>query len=120
MDYSLCDQTVTVYRMENGQLQRLVVEGCYYDFEDSLTIDAKGCRPERRFVLIMPGSCQRVFPGDRIYPGVGPEQVDWHSFVPATVPGLGVAQYTRACWWGGDICHVEAGKKSIPVYRAEG
>lgn len=111
LDYSLCDQTVTVYRMENGQLQRQVIDGCHYAWEDVLSQELPGQRLDRRFLLIVPGNVQRVFPGDRIYHGVGPEEVDWKVFLPVNVPALGEVQYARACWWGGDICHVEAGRK---------
>lgn len=111
LDYSLCDKTVTVYRMENGKLQRLVVEGCYYVWQVGQETDALGTRQITRFLLIMPGSCQRVFPGDRIYDGVGPEEVDWPTFLPTNVPGLSQVAYTRPTWWAGSICHVEAGRK---------
>ena len=111
LDYSLCHQTVTIYRMEGNALHRLVVDGCYYVWEDVLSQEVPGGQPERKFLLIMPGNVQRVFVGDRILLGVGPENVDWQSFLPVNVPSLSVAEYVRACWWGGDVCHVEAGKK---------
>lgn len=111
LDYSLCDRTVTVYRVGNGKLQRLVVEGCYYVYEDVELCDVLGKRMERRFLLIMPGSCQRVFRGDRIYDGIGPEAVNWQEFIPAKVAGLSEVAYVRPSFWGGDVCHVEAGRK---------
>ena len=111
LDYTLCDRTVTVYRMGNGKLQRLVVEGCYYVYEDVELCDVLGQRMERRFLLIMPGSCQRVFRGDRIYDGIGPEAVNWREFIPAKVAGLSEVAYVRPSFWGGDVCHVEAGRK---------
>lgn len=111
LDYSLCSQRVTIYRMKEGSLQRMVAEGCHYSYEDILTQDTAGERLERRFLLVMPGAQQRVFAGDRIYDGIGPEQVDWENFLPALVPGLSIAQYARAYRWQGDICHCEAGRK---------
>lgn len=111
LDYSLCRQTVTVYRLEGDTLCRTVVDGCLYDYEDLLTQDASGCRMERRFLLVMPGSVQRVFPGDRVYDGIGPEEVDWSRFLPVNVPGLAVAEYAHVCRWGGEVCHTEAGRK---------
>ena len=111
VDYSLCNRTVTVYRNTNGSLQRLVVEGCHYVWEDVTVTDVAGTRFERRFLLIMPGSCQRVFPGDRIYDGIGPEEVNWREFIPVKVAGLSETAYVRPRWWGGEICHVEAGRK---------
>ena len=103
LDYSLCDQTVTVYRMENGQLQRQVVDSCYYVWQVGQETDALGTRQVTRFLLIMPGECLRVFPGDRIYDGVGPEIVN--------VTGLSQVAYVRPTWWAGRVCHVEAGRK---------
>lgn len=111
LDYSFCDRTVTVYRMENGGLQRLVVPGCYYVWQVVQQVDAQGPRQETRFLLIMPGSCQRVFVGDRIYDGVGPETVDWDTFLPVCVAGLSQVAYVRPTWWGSTVCHVEAGRK---------
>ena len=113
LDYSLCDRTVTVYRKEGGTVCRTVVEGCYLEPTRRRTVDALGRREEQAFLLIMPGAPQRVFPGDRIYGGIGP-QIDpgqWDTFVPAKVPGLGVAAYATPFFWEGRLCHVEAGRK---------
>ena len=30
LSYRFCDRTVTVYRLENGVVQRQVIENCYY------------------------------------------------------------------------------------------
>lgn len=111
LDYSLCDKTVTIYRRENGKLQRQVVENCYYLWQQDQETDALGTRQVTRFLLIIPGENQRIFVGDRVYDGVGPEEVDWASFLPVTVPGLGEVAYVRPCWWGSRVCHFEAGRK---------
>ena len=111
VDYGLCGQKVTIYRMGEGGLQRQVAEGCFYAYEDILIRGVAGERLERKFLLVMPGAEQRVFPGDRIYDGIGPEQVDWEQFLPACVPGLSEAQYARAYSLNGQICHWEAGRK---------
>lgn len=110
-DYSLCENTVTVYRMENAQLQRLVIPGCHYSWENVLVTDGLGQRMERKFLLIVPAGVQQVFPGDRIYDGIGPEEVEWDRFIPVNVPGLSVAEYVRICRWEDEICHIEAGRK---------
>jgi hypothetical protein len=110
--YSLCDQTVTVYRLTDGDVQRQVLEGCFYRWEDGLQEDAAGVHHSRRFLLIQPGDTQRVQPGDRIFPGVGPE-VDagaWARFIPALVPGLGEAAYAVPRFFGGELVHTEAGR----------
>lgn len=107
LDYGLCTQTVTVYHREGEMLQRLVVEGCHYAYEDCL--DEHGF--VRKFLLVMPGPCQRVFAGDRIYDGIGPEEVDWEEFIPVKVAGLGEAAYVRPWFYGGTMQHLEAGRK---------
>ncbi len=113
IDYSLCDRTVTVYRFDRGKLWREVIEGCYYVHELVERTDVLGRRWERRFLLIMPGSCQRIWVGDRVYDGVGPEiaDIDWDTFTPVRVDGLGEVAYVRSSWWGGEVCHMEAGRK---------
>ena len=111
LDYGFCDRVVTVYRMERGKLQRYVAENCYYVWQDQQVQDVNGTHVERKFLLIMPGEDQRVFAGDRIYDGVGPKDVDWPRFLPELVPGLSQVEYVRPWYWGGGICHVEAGRK---------
>ena len=113
LDYSLCDRTVTVYRLQAGQVLRTVVEGCFYRWQTALRTDALGRREETVFLLVMPGDTQRVFPGDRIYPGIGPEvsAQDWPRWLPVNVPGLAEAEYVSPHFWEGRLCHVEAGRK---------
>ena len=104
--YPLCDRTVTVYRNENGQVNRRVLTGCFYRYEDVLTED----RFTRKFLLIRPGA-EAFRPGDRIFEGIGPEQVDWERFLPVAVPGLSEAAYATPWHWQGEIAHWEAGRK---------
>ena len=113
IDYRFCDRPVTVYRKEQGKLYRLVVENCYYNWQMTECNDVQGRRVERLFLLVMPGSCQQVFPGDLIYDGVGPEveDIDWARFVPAAVEGLSQVGYLRPWFWDGTMAHLEAGRK---------
>lgn len=113
LDYSLCDQTVTVYHRQGLQILRQVVEGCYLQQQVSRREDTLGAREEHSFLLVMPGDAQRVFPGDRIYAGIGPEigSEDWAGFLPVKVPGLYEAAYAAPFYWDGVMCHVEAGRK---------
>ena len=111
LDYSLCDRVVTVYHREEGVVTRQVLEGCCYLWQQAEETDTLGTRQETRFLLILPGDSQRICVGDRVYDGVGPEEVDWSAFIPARVPGLAQAAYVRPCWWGSRICHYEAGRK---------
>lgn len=112
-DYSLCNQTVTIYHPEAGRILRQVVAGCYLHWQQKRQRDALGEQLQAPFLLVMPGGAQRVFLGDRVMAGVGPEITpqQWGSFLPATVPGLGEVHYVSPYFWEGKLCHVEAGQK---------
>lgn len=111
--YPLCRSTVTVYRLEKGQVHRQVEEGCFFQWQDRLTEDVRGSHWDRTFYLVMPGSHQRVFPGDRVMAGEGPAVTPeaWDGFVPAAVEGLCQVQYACPHYWRGKLCHTEAGRK---------
>ena len=103
--YPMCNQTVTLYRRVGDTVQRRVLHGCFYRYEDRLSQD----RFVRRFTLICPG-IQDVLPGDRVFDGIGPEQVDWESFLPVNVPGLAEAAFAGPWHLGGKVVHWEAGR----------
>ena len=113
LDYSLCQQTVTIYRRQADAIVRQVVDGCFFRLEHQQKLDTLGCHREKPFLLIMPGDAQCVFPGDRVMEGVGPEvsPEEWSRFVPALVEGLAQISYATPFCWEGRICHVEAGGK---------
>ena len=104
--YPLCRQTVTVYRPG----LRRVLEGCFYRYEDALTEGELGPRLERKFLLIRPGAAD-IRPGDRVYDGVGPENVDWERFIPVQEAGLSQVEYATPWRLDGEITHWEAGRK---------
>ena len=109
-DYGLCDQTVTLYRRRGGSISRQVVDNACYSYQVRQVTDQLGTRQETVFKLIIPGDAE-LQPGDRVMAGIGPEQVDWNSFLPVTVPGLGQVAYVSPCYWQGVIFHTEAGRK---------
>lgn len=114
MDYSLCCQTVTVYRKEGDAVYRQVVDTCYLQIEDVQKEHLAGGVAERKFLLIMPCQQQLVLPGDRIFHGIGPEVgiEQWPMFIPATVAELVEAEYVKPFYWEGQLCHVEAGRRA--------
>lgn len=113
LDYSLCDSTVTIYRKKDDQVLRLVAGGCFFLIQQEQEIQASGCETQTLCFLVMPGDTQLVFPGDRVYDGIGPQITaeEWNSFVPETVPGLAQISYVKPWYYAGKLCHVEAGRK---------
>ena len=111
LDYSLCNQTVTLYRMENGTVRRQVVENALYRWRLEQVTDELGTRQETKFSLILAGQ-HMLQPGDRVYDGTGPAITleQWPGFLPVTVPGLSQVRYVKPCYWQGELCHTEAGR----------
>lgn len=114
LDYSKCNQTVTIYHQTApGSYTRTVVErGAFLDFKKTRNMDKIGSHEGNSFLLVAPCSAQCVFVGDKVLLGEGPEittREAWASFIPAKVPGLVVVQYVAPKYWNGKMVHVEAG-----------
>lgn len=113
MDYPLCHQTVTLYRIGNGGVTRQVINGCYYEKSRVLEVRDLGLQQETKFLLILPGQLQQVFVGDKVYFGIGPEiKVEqWARFSSATDAKVGEVAYATPYFRNGRLCHTEAGRK---------
>lgn len=113
LDYGMCCQTVTVYRRTPQEILRFVLPGCFLQWQQEQSFERLGQQQERKFLLIQPGKEQLVFPGDRIFEGVGPQITpeQWAAFVPERVAGLGQVVYAVPYRWQGVFCHTEAGRK---------
>lgn len=112
VDYSLCNQTVTVYHKDGDAITRTVHDRAFLDFRKTHTTDKTGSREANSFLLVIPGDTQAVFVGDKVVLGVGPEVVsreDWVALVPVKVPGLVVVSYVDTKYWHGKLVHTEAG-----------
>lgn len=108
----LCKQTVTVYRKEGEEYIRKVYDKAFLDYKKTQTVDKTGSKDANSFLLVIPGSTQAVFTGDRVILGVGPEitnREDWASFIPSKVNGLVVVSYVDPKYWNGELVHTEAG-----------
>ena len=111
LDYSLCKQTVTVYRKTGGEILRKLAENCYLSSKCRIATESYGKSMEKKFQLIIPAGEICPEPGDRIYDGIGPEEVDWDRFLPALVPKLYEISFVNPCCWEGKVVHWEAGHR---------
>jgi len=136
VDYSLCNQTVTLYHadLKNGfQCTRTLFRGAFFDAKKVQTVDKIGRQETNSFLLVLPsgwdgrpvwvdmaaaqplGTDQPVFSlaaGDKVFLGDGPEisdLTDWGKFIPASVPGLVVVKDVDVKYWNAAVCHIEAG-----------
>ncbi len=111
LDYSLCCQTVTLYRRQGDRVDRTVVENAFYQWRVRQEKTPEGQTHQVDFLLILPGEEHSVLPGDRVIGGIGPELTarEWPGFLPVKVPGLAEVSYVKPCFWEGALCHTEAG-----------
>lgn len=112
VDYSKCNQTVTVYHRDAEGYVRTVHRRAFLDFKKTVNVDKTGSKEANSFLLVIPCGVQAVFPGDKIVLGEGPEvssREEWAALIPAKVPGLVVAAYADPKYWEGRLVHVEAG-----------
>ena len=112
VDYRLCNQTVTVYHRDGENYTQTVHKQAFLDFKKTQTVDRVGAHEAISFLLVIPGSTQAVFPGDKVLQGVGPTVADresWADMIPTKVLGLCVVQYVDCKYWAGRMVHTEAG-----------
>lgn len=106
MDYGLCNRVVTIYRNAGGVVSRQVAEKAWLFTEMGFV--GRDREPVRKFLLILPGEGTPLFPGDRVYDGIGPEEVDWQTFLPINHPFLVEVGRVREFRMDGKILHREA------------
>lgn len=112
VDYRMCNQTVTVYHKDGDTITRTVHGNAFFDFKKTRNVDKTGSREVNAFLLVIPGSVQTVFVGDKVLKGVGREvstRDEWAAFIPTKVPGLMVVSYADPKYWGDRLVHTEAG-----------
>ena len=113
VDYSHCDQTVTVYHWDGGTTYTTkVIEGVSLDHRKGLNVGKTGSKDAYSFLLIIPGSEIPVAIGDKVIAGVGEEittREQWAALIPAKVPELCVVNWVDPKYWRGSVVHVEAG-----------
>ena len=99
---ALCNRTITIYRPRGGTVDRYVTKGFYHYMDVWLTE-----RFRREFLLVLPEELQ-LQAGDRIYDGIGPEVVQWDSFLPVRYPGLSQIGKVKAYCHQGTFYYMEA------------
>ena len=113
VDYSKCNQTVTVYHWDGKTTYtRKVITNAFLDFKKVQSIDKTGSKETNAFLLVIPCSEQSVFVGDKVLLGEGAEVTTreaWAALIPSKVAGLVVVSYVDAKYWQGRMVHVEAG-----------
>ena len=112
IDYSiLCRQTVTVYHRDADNIRRTVHKNAFFEFKKTQNVDKTARKEANSFLLVIPGSEQTVFVGDKVQEGVGPEVAakDWAAFNPKEVPNLVVVSYADPKKYNGVLVHTEAG-----------
>ena len=113
VDYSKCDQTVTVYHWDGkSTYTSTVIDRVFLDFKKTQNVDKTGSHEVNSFLLVVPCAVQGVFVGDKVLLGIGPEVATreaWAALVPVNVPGLVVVKYVDPKYWRGELVHVEAG-----------
>ena len=114
VDYSLCNQTVTIYHWDGKETytRKVIEEGAFLDFKKTQNVDKTGSSEVNTFLLVIPGSEVPVAVGDKVIHGEGPEiatRESWAAFIPAKIPGLGVVKWVDPKFWRGSVVHTEAG-----------
>ena len=100
LDYSLCQDTVTVYRREG--LTRHILNKVHLEETRRRSLDVGREEREENFLLIIPGTWD-LQPGDRLCLGEGPEITAW-----ADTAGFATVASVKHCRFRGQVCHTEA------------
>ena len=115
VDYSKCNQTVTIYHYSGGYISKTVITRAFFDFKKVQNVDKTGSREANGFLLVIPATESQVQPmyvGDKVLLGVGPDiatPAEWAAFIPSTTANMGVVGYVDPKYWRAKIAHWEAG-----------
>jgi hypothetical protein len=112
-DYSLCQDTVTVYRKKDQKVLRQVLHPVMMNVQTRVGEGDGGAFLQRPCQIIHPGENICFYPGDRVFWGTGPEVSleQWAGFIQENVEDLVLINYVRPWLWDGTVCHTEAGWK---------
>lgn len=112
VDYSKCNQTVTVYHTDGTNYTKQVFTKAFLEFKKTQNVDKTGSSEANSFLLVIPCSERVVSVGDKVLLGEGPEIAtakEWAAFIPVKVSGLVVVKYVDPKYWRNRMVHMEAG-----------
>lgn len=98
LDYGLCCMTVTVYHREGLTCQ--VLRNVHWECTYGQAVSGGVASQTPSFLLVVPGEAN-IAPGDKIFPGVGPEVAFWQE-----APGFTAAS-VKPRHYMGRLCHTE-------------
>ena len=116
VDYSKCNQFVTIYHQDAGNVTKTHVPFAFFDFRKNELVNRTGQTESNTFLLVIPKgknglSEQPVFNGDKVILGeLGDITLEqWRELIPAKVPNMAVVKYVDPKYWQGEVIHWEAG-----------
>lgn len=114
LNYSLCNQTVTVYRADNTDgfkcTKKVYEKKAFLDFKKAVSVDKTGNRETNSFLLVIKGNAD-LKPKDKVLLGVGGDiksREEWAKFIPSTQANLVVIESVDPKYYNNEIVHVEA------------
>lgn len=114
LNYSLCNQTVTVYRADNVDgfkcTKKVYEKKAFLDFKKVVSVNKTGSKEENSFLLVIKGNAD-LKPKDKVLLGVGADittREEWAKFIPSTQANLVVIEAVDPKYYNNEICHVEA------------
>ena len=110
-DFSLCQQTVTLYHYDGGEITRVECPKAYFEETDKLETSTTGESGKTEHLIVIPGEVD-IVPGDKVFLGVG-DYPDgdtarwWRLFIPSKVPQCVIARSVSRRHWLGKPTHIE-------------
>lgn len=112
VDYSKCNQTVTIYHKDGDVYTQQTITNAFLDYRKTRNVEKTGSKDANSFLLVIPCAVSPVCVGDKVLHGIG-HTVNtrelWAALVPSKVPGLVEVKYVDPKHWQGSMVHVEAG-----------
>lgn len=112
VDYSKCNQTVTIYHKDGDVYTQQTIHNAFLDYRKTRNVERTGSKEANSFLLVIPCDVSPVFAGDKVLHGIG-HTVNtrelWSALIPSKVAGLVEVKYVDPKYWQAKMVHVEAG-----------